>query len=396
MSRQRRRLLSVATSAALALSMLPLASATAEERAAVPLDEITVTTTQVAFGLRRPTAIAGLPDGRLLIAEKAGTVRVYDPSAGLVADPVLDLQDRVDVSGNERGLLGIVAAPNFTQTQQVFVAYTALPAGALTLSSVQLGNPASERVILTQAHAEFSNHNGGQLAFGRDGFLYWSLGDGGGAGDPFGSGQNLGTLLGKILRIDVSPFCQNGARRYCVPPGNPYIGAIGPRPEIWLSGVRNAWRFSIDTDNSLWLGDVGQGAREEIDHVRRAGANLGWSCREGTLVFNAERCDATTVYTDPVFEYQSSVDGCSVIGGAVYRGQRFADLVDGTYVATDYCSNIAWAVRANPDGTYTSGRIGEFPIQVTSFGVDAGGEFYVVNDLPGRLYTVSFERVPVS
>ena len=279
----------------------------------------------------------------------------------------------------------------------MYVAYTALPAGTLTLSRIQLGNPASEQVILTQPHAEFSNHNGGQVAFGRDGYLYWSLGDGGSAADPFASGQNLGTLLGKIVRIDVSPFCQNGGRTYCVPRSNPYVGVAGARPEIWVWGLRNPWRFSLDRDNSLWIGDVGQGAREEVDHVRRGGANLGWSCREGTLVFNAERCNASTRYTDPVFEYQSSVEGCSVIGGFVYRGQRFASLVGGTYIATDYCSNIGWAVRANADGTYTGGKLsGEFPIQVTSFGVDAGGEFYVINDLPGGLYTVSFAQVPAS
>lgn len=392
MPRHRRRLAGVTITGALALSLLTAGPAATQP--VPPFDQITVGAEQVAFGLQRPVAIAGLADGRLLIVEKQGTVRTYHPDTGLAADPVLDIRDRVNVSGNERGLLGIAPAPNFAYTQLVYIAYTSLPDGALTLSRIRLGNPASEQILLTQPHAEFSNHNGGQLAFGRDGYLYWSLGDGGFAADPFASGQNLGTLLGKILRIDVNRACKG--LPYCVPRDNPYVGVPGARPEIWIYGVRNAWRFSIDRDNSLWLGDVGQGAREEIDHVKRnqGGANLGWSCREGTLIFNAERCDANTSYTDPVFEYQSSVEGCSVIGGLVYRGRQYANLVGGTYIATDYCSNIAWAVRANADGTYTGGRIGEFPIQVTSFGTDAAGEFYVVNDLPGRLYKISFASVP--
>ncbi|MFL6121935.1 PQQ-dependent sugar dehydrogenase [Actinophytocola sp.] len=389
MPRQRSRLAAIG---ALALSLL--VPAPAEAAGPVPLDQLTLTTTQlVPFGLQRPVAIAGVPDGRLLIVEKQGTVRTFDPAAGLSADPVLDLRDRVDISGNERGLLGIVPAPDFTRTRRVYIAYTSLPDGTLTLSRIRLGDPASEQVLLTQPHAEFSNHNGGQVTFGNDGYLYWSLGDGGDAGDPFASGQNLGTLLGKILRLDVSHSCDG--KPYCVPRGNPFVGVAGARPEIWAYGLRNPWRFSFDrADGSLWIGDVGQGTREEIDHIGRyqGGTNFGWSCREGTLLFNADRCAPNAVYTEPVFDYQTSFDGCAVIGGHVYRGRQFAALAAGTYVATDYCSNIAWAVRANPDGTHTAARIGEFPTQVTAFGTDRDGELYVVNDLPGQLFRVGFAR----
>ena len=384
-----RRLVAAVAVAALGLSTLTAAAEPAP-RTAASFEDVTVTTTQVASGLRRPTAVTGLADGRLLITEKQGTVRAYHPDTGLAPDPVLDLSAKVDGSGNERGLLGLAPAPDFATSSMVYVAYTALPSGTLTLSRVPLGNPAGERVVLTQAHAEYSNHNGGQVAFGPDGYLYWVLGDGGGSGDPFGSGQDLSTLLGKIVRLDVS--CDP----YCVPPDNPYAGVPGARPEIWVSGVRNAWRFSFDpADGSLWLGDVGQGTREEIDHLGPGdgGANLGWSCREGTTVFMASRCDPAAEYTDPVFEYQSSVDGCAVIGGHVYRGSDHASLMAGTYVATDYCSNTAWAIRAGADGTYETGTIGTFPIQVTSFGADARGELYVVNDLPGRLFKVGFEQV---
>jgi glucose/arabinose dehydrogenase/lysophospholipase L1-like esterase len=384
------RLVGAVAATALGLSTLSAAA----EAAAVPFEDVTVTTTQVASGLKRPTSVTGVPDGRLLITEKEGTVRAYHPDTGLATAPVLDLRAKVDVSGNERGLLGLAPAPDFARTSVVYVAYTALPSGTLTLSRVPLGDPSRAQVVLTQAHAEYANHNGGHVAFGPDGYLYWGLGDGGGSGDPFASGQSLSTLLGKVVRLDVSRSCRG--RSYCVPRDNPYVGVPGARPEIWVSGVRNAWRFSFDrADGSLWLGDVGQGTREEIDHLGPddGGANLGWSCREGTTVFLASRCAPGATYTDPVFEYQSSVSGCAVIGGHVYRGPDYASLVGGTYVATDYCSNTAWAIRRDADGTYSTGTIGEFPIQVTSFGADTRGELYVVNDLPGRLFRVGFERV---
>lgn len=361
---------------------------------AVPIDELRVATTQVAAGLQRPVAIAGLDDGRLLIVEKRGTVRAYDPDTGLGAAPVLDITDRVNSSANERGLLGIVPAPDFATTGLVYVAYTGLD-GALTLSRVPLGDPAGEQVLLTQGHAQFGNHNGGQLAFGSDGYLYWSLGDGGGSGDPLAAGQDLGTLLGKILRIDVSQSCDG--LPYCVPADNPFVGVGGARAEIWAYGLRNPWRFSFDrADGSLWIGDVGQGSFEEVNHLAAAdgGANFGWSCREGRTVFNASRCQPGADYIDPVFDYRTSVQGCAVIGGHAYRGQQFHDLADGTYVATDYCSSTAWALRPNPDGSYATAEIGSFPTQVSAFGEDADGELYVVNDLPGQLHTVSFEHVP--
>jgi glucose/arabinose dehydrogenase len=204
---------------------------------AVPLTQLTVVSERVAFGLQRPIAITGLPDGRMLIAEKEGTVRAYHPDTGLAAAPVLDLTARIDSSDNERGLLGITPAPNFARTGILYVAYTSLPAGELTLARVTIGAPDRLQVLLTQPHAEYGNHNGGQVAFGRDGYLYWSTGDGGHANDPFKAGQNLGTLLGKIVRIDVNRAC--GAKPYCVPPSNPFVRTPGARPEIWLYGLRN-------------------------------------------------------------------------------------------------------------------------------------------------------------
>ena len=403
MSRRRRRpATKLAWLLVLALSafLLPPASAAGTAAAGtphprpVPLTELTVVTEQVAFGLQRPIAITGLPDGRLLIAEKNGTVRAYHPDTGLAAEPVLDLTDRVDPSDNERGLLGITPAPNFTRTGLLYVAYTSLPDGTLTLARVPIDAPDQLQVLLTQEHAEYGNHNGGQVAFGRDGYLYWSLGDGGHANDPYKAGQDLGTLLGKIVRIDVSRSC--GPKPYCVPFDNPFVRTPGARPEIWLYGLRNPWRFSVDpVDGSLWIGDVGQGLVEEVNHIRpwQGGANLGWSCREGTPVFDEEQCRPDVHYTDPVFEYEHfGTDGCSVIGGVVYRGFATPEAW-GTYIASDYCSTLAFAVRPKPTGGYETATIGRFPTQPTAIGTDVHGELYVLSDLPGWLSRVRFERV---
>ncbi|MEU7477791.1 PQQ-dependent sugar dehydrogenase [Lentzea sp. NPDC042327] len=360
---------------------------------AVPLTQLTVVSERVASGLRRPIAITGLPDGRMLIAEKDGTVRAYHPDTGLAAEPVLDLTARIDTSDNERGLLGITPAPDFARTGLLYVAYTSLPAGALTLARVPLGAPDRLQVLLTQAHAEYGNHNGGQVAFGRDGYLYWSTGDGGHADDPFKSGQDLGTLLGKIVRIDVNRTC--GAQPYCVPRNNPFVGVRGARPEIWLYGLRNPWRFSVDpVDGSLWIGDVGQGLVEEVNHIRpwQGGANLGWSCREGTPVFDQGQCKPGVRYTDPVFEYDHYNDNCSVTGGVVYRGSRTPQ-ARGTYVASDYCSTRVFAVRPRSDGGYDTATIGNFPTQPSAIGTDVHGELYVLSDLPGGLSRVRFELV---
>ncbi|MCA2219196.1 PQQ-dependent sugar dehydrogenase [Jidongwangia harbinensis] len=386
--------LALSGSLSTSVSAAETAVAGAPATRAVPLTELTVATERVATGLRRPIAITGLPDGRMLIAEKNGTVRAYHPDTGLAADPVLDLTERIDTSDNERGLLGITPAPNFARTQMLYVAYTSLPAGALTLARVPLNAPEQVQVLLTQEHAEFGNHNGGQVAFGRDGYLYWSTGDGGNANDPFKAGQDLGTLLGKIVRIDVNRAC--GTKLYCVPSSNPFVRTPGARPEIWLYGLRNPWRFSVDpVDNSLWIGDVGQGLVEEVNHVRpwQGGGNLGWSCKEGTPVFDAEQCREGVRYIDPVFEYEHYLtENCSVTGGVVYRGSRTPEAW-GTYIASDYCSTLAFAVRPKRGGGYETATIGSFPTQPTAFGTDVHGELYVLSDLPGWLNRVRFERV---
>ncbi|MFB4282256.1 PQQ-dependent sugar dehydrogenase [Nonomuraea sp. MTCD27] len=377
----------------------PVAAATSPSvvanSAQVPLEEINATSTQVAFGLRRPTAIAAPDDGtnRLFITEKRGTVRVYHPDTGLGQTPIIDITASVDESGNERGLLGMTLAPDFAESQDLYLAYTALPDGAVTLARYRLDEARLEP-LLSQEHAEFDNHNGGQITFGTDGNLYMSIGDGGGAGDPLDSGQRLDTLLGKILRVDVSRSC--GDLAYCVPEDNPFVGVAGAREEIWMYGGRNPWRFSVDpADGSLWIADVGQGRWEEINHIpagRQAGANLGWSCYEGLEVFDQAQCRSGAAYTKPVFTYSPHTGGCAVIGGQVYHGEQFAHLVGGTYIATDYCYSTVWALRANGAGGYDQAEIGQTPTQVTAFGATPEGELYVVNDLPGGLHRITFEH----
>ncbi|ONI90140.1 glucose/sorbosone dehydrogenase-like protein [Actinosynnema sp. ALI-1.44] len=381
--------LPVATAATL-WSVIP--SASAAQTREVPLDELRVVNTEVASGLSRPNSIAALPDGRLLITEKRGTIRAYDRRTGLAAKPVLDIQDRVSETENERGLLGVAIPADFARSRTIYVAYTRKSDEAVTLSRFRLAT-GKEEVLLAQQHTEFGNHNGGNLAFGKDGFLYFGIGDGGGGGDPLNSGQNKNTLLGKILRIDVNRACAPLA--YCVPRDNPFVGVANARAEIWAWGLRNPWKFSFDpADGSLWIGDVGQGRFEEVDHIgaRQGGVNFGWPCMEGPSVFDETRCDPNTRYTGPVFNYLSGTEGCAVIGGHVYRGQRFANLARGVYLATDYCSGTAFAVRPNRDGTYASAPIGTFPMDSSAIGVDNRGEFYLVDDFAGKLYALTFQR----
>lgn len=380
-------------------SASPSASGSAPVRG-LPPSQLSIGTTRLADGLGRVTAIAAPDDGsnRLLVADKSGIIRVYRVGQGVVSGNYLDIRDQVSTDGNERGLLGIAVSPDFATTRTLVVAYTRSSDNAVTLARFRLGSagqasvPAgSGQVALTQSHDRFGNHNGGQITFGPDRMLYWGVGDGGGGGDPLTSGQNLNTLLGKILRVDVLRDCDG--RPYCVPADNPFVGRSGARPEIWAYGLRNPWRFSFDrADRTLWIGDVGQNSLEEIDHLPagRGGVNLGWSCREGTEVFNESRCADGATYTGPVFTYRTGEDGCAVQGGFVYRGIRFAALAGGTYVMADYCSSNAWGIAPNGSSVAVD-RIGKVPGQPTTFGQDQAGELYLGTD-SGELHSVTFRR----
>ncbi|HEY2385613.1 MAG TPA: PQQ-dependent sugar dehydrogenase [Candidatus Binatia bacterium] len=362
-----------------------------------------ITSVRVASGLVDPVHVTAPPldPSRVFVVEQGGTIRVIKNSV-LQPKPFLDLRHTVE-SGDERGLLSLAFHPDYAHNGRFFVFYTA-PGGDLTIARYQLSpvpdlaDPTSGRVLLTIPHHIYGNHNGGQLAFGPDGFLYASTGDGGGAGDPLASGQSLGTLLGKQLRIDVDVA---SAPYRAVPPGNPFPDAGDPFDLIWAYGLRNPWRFSFDRGTGdLYIGDVGQDTIEEVDvqPAGSAGANYGWHVFEGGSCFDPDpqaQCPSPPDgYTMPVLQYDHG-DGCSVIGGFVYRGCALPDL-RGTYLYSDYCSGffrtfdgVAGGAAQNAADRTTDVRpSGGLTIDsVTSFGEDARGEIYVV-DQDGEIYEI--------
>lgn len=346
----------------------------------------------VARGFERPTFVtnAGDGSGRLFVVEKRGTIQLLRASQR-APHPFLDIRDRVTANGNEQGLLGLAFHPRFAENGRLFVYYTAASGGANTLAEYRISptdpdraDPESGRILLTIPD-QYSNHNGGMLAFGPDGYLYIALGDGGGAGDPLRSGQDLANPLGSILRIDIDAPPAPGLA-YAIPPDNPFLNTPGARPEIWAYGLRNPWRFSFDRQTGdLWIADVGQNEREEVDFAPArspGGANYGWSIMEGTRCYRpANNCDRTGL-TLPVFEYTHD-DGCSITGGYVYRGLAFPAL-QGAYLAADYCTGNAWALRWNGLSLQVD-RLPRFPDRITSFGEDDAGELYIVRDGAGTL-----------
>jgi glucose/arabinose dehydrogenase len=357
---------------------------------------IAVTLEPVVDGLHDPLAVthAGDGSGRLFVVQQGGQVRIVRDGQ-LVETPFLDIADRIS-AGGERGLLGLAFHPDFPADPRLFVNYTD-EQGDTRISSFTVdpatpdrADPASERRLLF-VNQPYANHNGGALAFGADGFLLIALGDGGGGGDPQGNGQDLRALLGKILRIDVDGT--SGDRQYAIPSDNPYAdGADNRAPEIWLSGMRNPWRMSVDrATGDLWIGDVGQGEWEEID-VQRAGArggtNFGWNRMEGNHCYRAG-CD-DPAWTRPVTEYGHD-EGCTVIGGHVYRGSAQTALAGG-YVFADYCTGRMWAIDPTTDAFREPTIVGEGGAGISSFGEDEAGELYATNISGGRVLRVVATR----
>jgi glucose/arabinose dehydrogenase len=348
----------------------------------------------VVKGLDLPDGVtnAGDGSGRLFINEQAGKVRVITAGGALSPTPFVDLTSRIK-SGGERGLLGLAFHPRFATNRRLFVDYTRARDGGTIVSELRASadgsrvDPSSERIILFVPQP-FANHNGGQLAFGPDGYLYIGLGDGGSGGDPYGNGQNRNVLLGKILRIDVDGPHAAG-KAYGIPPDNPYAaGGFAPgegRPEVWAYGLRNPWRFSFDrVTGQLYIGDVGQNAWEEIDRQPLdpdGGANYGWNLMEGNHCFQSG-CDPTGL-TMPIAEYSHQL-GCSVTGGYVYRGTAQAAL-RGMYIFGDYCSGRLFTVHSE-DGAITTGTVAESGLNISSFGEDEAGELYLVDLSGGGLY----------
>jgi glucose/arabinose dehydrogenase len=294
---------------------------------------------------------------------------------------ILDITDRVHGEGPEQGLLGLAFHPD--RSTEAYVNYTTETHTVIAryvADSTERGvlDPDSEQVLLT-FEQPYANHNGGQLAFGPDGYLYIATGDGGNGGDPHNNGQNLESLLGKILRIDVDK--QQGNRAYAIPSDNPFRN--GGAPEIYAYGLRNPWRFSFDPDTGqLWAADVGQNSYEEINIVQK-GKNYGWSIQEGTECFKPKNgCDKTGL-EQPIFTYGRE-QGVSITGGFVYRGRQLPEL-KGQYVYGDYGSGTIWALSRSDSGTARNQILIESKLNITSFGVDVGGEMYVC-DQGGKIF----------
>lgn len=340
----------------------------------------------VVEGLTSPVALTHAGDDRLFVVEQRGTIQIIQ-AGQLLAQPFLDIQARVGDDANEQGLLGLAFHPTYAQNGRFFVDYTNNDGHTVISEFRVTANPnqadsTSERILLT-INQPYNNHNGGQIAFGPDGYLYIGTGDGGSQGDPHNHGQNLNSLLGKILRLDVD----NG-EPYAIPPDNPYV-AGGGRLEIWHYGLRNPWRFSFDPlTQDLFIADVGQNSFEEINVYAAAapsGANFGWNIMEGWACYNNANCQ-TAGLIQPIAVYGRD-EGCSVTGGYMYRGTANPALY-GNYFFADFCFGTIWGLFPIGGVWNKTTVASQTLMQITSFGEDVNGELYVL-DRRGGIYRIT-------
>ena len=336
------------------------------------------------------------PDGdtRQFVVERAGRIRILQNGAFLT-QPFLDISSRV-FTGGEGGLLSIAFDPRYATNGYVYLYFIDVDQNIVIQRFTRSPNanvldPLSGLVIIRIPHPTFTNHFGGLVAFGADGYLYLGTGDGGGGGDPFGNAQNLNVLLGKLLRLDVS--AATIAQPYAIPSSNPYAGQAGRRGEIWAAGLRNPWRFTFDGNQTI-IADVGQDTREEVNIAASgaAGLNYGWNIVEGSACYNASACNRSGL-TAPAFDYEhgnNNANGCSITGGFVYRGTALPELA-GRYFYSDYCTGFLKSVVPNSGGGgFTEQR--DWAItglgNILSFGRDGAGELYLIAG-SGKIYRIS-------
>lgn len=340
--------------------------------------------TSFATGFLDPVEIANAGDNRLFVVEQGGTIKIVSATGTVNTTPFLNISTLIS-AGGERGLLGLAFHPEYATNGYFYVNYT--NTGGNTVIARYSVNPNNPNVALTTGtilmtiNQPFSNHNGGTIKFGPDGYLYIGMGDGGSGGDPNGNGQNINSLLGKMLRIDV-----DSGSPYSSPATNPYVGVAGA-DEIWAIGLRNPWKFSFDSQTGdLWIADVGQQNVEEINKEpsTSVGLNYGWKCYEGSAPYATSGCAPMNTMAFPYAEYSSASGSpyCSITGGYVYRGSTYTAM-QGKYFFADYCSNKIGKIETDGALTFSPAMPGG---SYTSFGVDMNGEIYVASADNGVIY----------
>ena len=366
----------------------------------LPLFSQTISLQPFADGFSRLTDIANCGDDRLFVLERDGRIRIIEANGNVLTQPFLNINPSVNSSQSERGLLGLAFHPDYLNNGYFYVNYTdnggdtQVSRFSVSDTDPNVADPDSEEKILDVSQPVW-NHNGGCIKFGRDGFLYISLGDGGSGGDPTGNGQNRQTLLGKMLRIDVD----NGDP-YAIPDSNPFVNDDQTLDEIWAIGLRNAWRFSFDQlTGDMWIADVGQDDWEEVNFQPAdspGGENYGWRCYEGDHTHNTFNCDPINTMVFPVFEYPISFSqGCSVTGGFVYRGCEMPGLY-GHYIFADYCSGKFWSIRPDTSGWVTTELVNLDNNNYSSFGENIAGELFVVGHGNGVVSKIISNSSPIT
>jgi glucose/arabinose dehydrogenase len=349
---------------------------------------------ETVSGLVNPLFVthAGDGSGRLFIVQRNGKILIHKNGA-LNALPFLDIGGIITTSGGEQGLIGLAFDPDYESNNRFYVVYTVALNNAIKLARYHesetdpdLADP--NGTVLLTINKPYTNHNGGMIAFGPDTYLYMAVGDGGSGGDPNNNAQNKNTLLGKLLRLDVS------GSTYSIPPTNPFVGGSNVKEEIWAYGLRNPWRFSFDRlTGDLYIGDVGQNSQEEIDFqpsTGLGGENYGWRVLEGNLCYNPANCAPPPNYTPPIKTYNHGTDdsfGCSITGGYVYRGSQFPALA-GVYLYGDFCKGKIWGLINNGSGQWTSTLIVDGNYLISSFGEDEQGELYLIDYAAGNVFQI--------